>query len=111
CRGVANCLGVNVLGVIGSLHFCGIYTVVTFGISEPGSVTIDRIIVRPRTAAIAFDPDYRYLVISISDPPPEGEPAPLKKRFGILDMDRDILRLAFDDIDPTLYGPEYFDEN
>lgn len=44
-----------------------------------------------------MDPEYRYLVISVTDP--KSDPANIRKRWGLLDPERDILRLQFSDVD------------
>jgi predicted protein tyrosine phosphatase len=55
-----------------------------------------RLIVLPRHAMARLDLDVPYVVISISDPPPAGEPARIPQRWGL----RGVLRLAFLDTDP-----------
>jgi predicted protein tyrosine phosphatase len=66
-------------------------------------MNITNIIVRSRFEATRLDPTSRYVVISISDPPPRGEPANMPKRWGLLDPERDVLCLAFDDMDPDQF--------
>ena len=68
-----------------------------------------RLIVRSRIEARAFDPEFRYLVISISDPPPDGEKLKLPKRWGLFDPDKDVLHLEFHDIDVTRYDDAFFE--
>ncbi len=72
---------------------------------------LKQIIVRSRGEARAFDPEFRYLVISISDPPPDGEPLKVPKRWGLLDADKDVLHLAFHDVDVTRYDDAFFESS
>ena len=59
---------------------------------------IERIIVLPRWRAESLDLNQRCRLISITDPAPFGQPAAIKPRW-CLDMDKDLLRLAFDDVE------------
>lgn len=59
-----------------------------------------RLIVRPRYAVNSLDLDVRHAVISISDPPPYGEPARLNKCWG----QEAVGRWAFWDLDETYAG-------
>lgn len=59
-----------------------------------------KLVVRSREQVRTLDPDFRYLVISISDPPPDGEPLKVPQRWGLLD----VLHLEFHDFDLWALG-------
>lgn len=56
-----------------------------------------KIYTMPRRLAEQMDFDERCAVVSITDPPPDGGPARIPKRWCI----DEVLRLAFHDIDPA----------
>lgn len=60
-----------------------------------------KIIVLPKWKAEHLDLDERYIIISITDPQPFGEPAKIKTRWGLVDL----LRLEFYDLEPP-YPPK-----
>lgn len=66
---------------------------------------LTRILVRPRHALADCDPGVSYVVVSITDPKPFGEPARIPGR----EHSEGILRLAFLDLDhaPPLGHPEH----
>jgi predicted protein tyrosine phosphatase len=65
-------------------------------------VKLNKIIVRPRHEVPKLDMMVPYAVISITDPEPYGEPANVPKRWGL----RQVLRLAFHDLDPAKLKPD-----
>ncbi len=58
-------------------------------------MNIERIHVRGRFEATRFDADYRLLVISVSNPDSDK---PKFERFCVMDKDKDVLSLRFDDV-------------
>lgn len=67
---------------------------------------LEKIHVRGRFEAKAFDPEYRCVVISVTDP--EADLVRFNK-FCVMTSD-DILRLRFDDVDVGRYTREEIDE-
>ena len=55
----------------------------------------------PRRLLAELDPPMPYVVASVTDPPPDGEPAKVPQRWGL----RDVLRLEFHDFDPPRHCP------